>query len=414
MSMRPVPQECDVAIVGAGYAGLAAALTLARAGRHVQVFDRQRPGEGASTRNAGIASGNLVASLGAMIKRVGVERARTFYLEGKQARDDLARFLIDERLECDWQESGVLYAASRPDHLTAQHQQAELLNEHLDIPAVVLDPAATAERLGTERYFGGLLRPDIATLHPAKLHASLLALARGAGATVHGETGVSRIRKGDNGTHELWTLRGPIRARDVIVATNGYTDQVSPWLKKRLVPVPAGLITTAALPPEVMEPILAGGQAVVESRRMYNYFRRSPDGTRLLFGGYVTPDEFGPEAVTQMLGAQMVEVFPSLAQVPVSHAWTGYLAYNRDSLPRLFERDGVRYAAGFCGSGIVWGRWLGMRAAQGVLGNSDAGSAFEFRPPRSIPLYRGRPWFLPAVTAWKKFADRVEQRRGSQ
>lgn len=411
LSMRPVPARCDVAIVGAGYAGLAAALVLARAGRAVQVFDRQRPGEGASTRNGGIASGNLRESLTAMITRIGETQALRFHAEGKAARADLERFVREESLDCDYQPVGRFTGAVVPAHHETQLREAEALQRLLDIDARAVPAHAVHEEVGTERYCGGLLRPDIAGLNPARLHAGMLALARQAGATVHGETGVTRMRRERDG-HELWTLRGPIRARDVIVATNGYTDRCDPWLRRRLVPVPSRIIATEPLDAALMDRLMPARRMHGDTLHLYHYYRPSPDGRRILWGGRAPLDALDPLAGTEPLRRELIATFPDLAGVAISHSWSGFVAFNRDAMPRLFARNGVRYAAGFCGSGVVWARWLGAKAAYDLLGDERAESAFQFRPPAAVPLYRGKPWFLPAVTGWMRLRDALEARRG--
>ncbi|MFV0298891.1 MAG: hypothetical protein ACK5JT_22540, partial [Hyphomicrobiaceae bacterium] len=89
----------------------------------------------------------------------------------------------------------------------------------------------------------------------------------------------------------------------------------------------------------------------------------------------------------------------------------GHVAMNRDYIPRIFSKDGVRYAAGYCGSGVVWARWAGKKAAQQILGEPEGQSALDFRPPRSVPLYTGTPWFMPAVFAWMASKDRIKHPR---
>ena len=89
--------------------------------------------------------------------------------------------------------------------------------------------------------------------------------------------------------------------------------------------------------------------------------------------------------------------FRSWKRFALSHSWFGNVAMNRDMIPRIFEKDGIVYATGFCGSGVVWAPWVGMRAAHKLMGDAEkARSAFDFRPPAAVPLYRGDPWFMPA------------------
>ena len=110
---------------------------------------------------------------------------------------------------------------------------------------------------------------------------------------------------------------------------------------------------------------------------------------------------------TDHLKIELTRIFPELAQTRLSHSWFGYVAMHRDMIPRIFRKDGVVYATGYCGSGVVWARWLGMKAAQQMLGNEEAGkTAFDFRPPRCIPFFNGSPWFMPLVYAKMKASDR--------
>ena len=104
----------------------------------------------------------------------------------------------------------------------------------------------------------------------------------------------------------------------------------------------------------------------------------------------------------------MVEVFPELAEVAVTHSWNGYVAFNWDELPRLFVRDGIHHAVGYCGSGTVWARWLGAKAAYDILGDPRAEAAFRCDPPRAIPFYGGRPWFVPGLLALESLRDRLD------
>jgi glycine/D-amino acid oxidase-like deaminating enzyme len=139
---------------------------------------------------------------------------------------------------------------------------------------------------------------------------------------------------------------------------------------------------------------------------LHYYYRPSPDGRRILWGGRGPSLTEPRERTTQRLHRAMADVFPETADAELSHSWSGYVAMNRDMIPRVFRRGGRHYAAGFCGSGVVWARWAGQKAALQVLGREEGRSALDFRPPRSIPLYTGKPWFMPAVFAWMEFQDR--------
>jgi glycine/D-amino acid oxidase-like deaminating enzyme len=142
-----------------------------------------------------------------------------------------------------------------------------------------------------------------------------------------------------------------------------------------------------------------------DSNRLLCYFRPSPDNRRVLFGGRPAYTDIGPQRAAERLSRYMIRIFPELRDVELSHSWFGYIAYTFDRLPHVGERDGMHYAMGYCGSGVVMSTWLGRKAALRLLGQSEGKSAFaEIKHP-TTPVYYGTPWFLPFVQAWYQGAD---------
>lgn len=406
----PVQGSSDVVIVGAGYTGLSAALTLARAGRSVQVFDRQKPGEGASSRNGGITSGNLRPSLAKMTQRFGAERAGSLVAESKAAREDLYRFIVEEGIDCDFQRVGRFAGASRAVDYDGLAREADHLRSAFGIEAYPVARNEQRSYIGTAFYHGGNVRMDIGGLHPAKLHAGMLRLAQNAGAIVHGETAVLGIRDEAKG-YEVLTARGTVRVSHVIAGTNGYTDRFDRWLRSRLVPVRSRIIATVPLSANLMGELMPSRMMYSETRKLHYYYRPSPDGTRILFGGRDGTIAGEADWPTASLRRALADIFPQLDGIAIEHSWYGNVAMNRDMVPRIFARDGRRYAAGYCGSGVVWARWAGQKAALQVLNDQEGHSALDFRPPRWVPLVSGKAWFMPAVFGWLRIQDRWAARR---
>lgn len=407
---EPVAPTCDVVVIGAGYTGLSAALTLARAGRSVQVIEKQLPGEGASTRNGGICSGNIRPSLSALRRSFGEERAAAILREGKEAREDLGRFIKAEGLACDYAMTGRFAGAIDANDYETLARDAEYLRKTLNIEAYATSKADQRGVIGTDFYHGGAVRMDIGGLHPAKLHAGMLRLAREAGVVIHHETAATGFERAGPG-YLVRTARGDVSARDVIAATNAYTDASDAWVRRRIVPVRSRIIATQELSQDLMARLMPAGMMCGDTRQLSYYYRPSPDGRRILFGGRDGAYAGDSSWPTTHLRREMTRIFPELSDTAITHSWYGYVGMNRDMIPRIFTHDGVRYATGYCGSGVVWARWNGMKAALNLLGDPKGTSAFDFRPPAAVPFFNGTAWFMPALFAWLSAQDGWKMRK---
>lgn len=411
---QPMAKKLDVLIVGAGYAGLSAGLVLAREGRSVAAYDAMDPGEGASTRNGGITSGSIRPDYATLTRTFGEETALAIEAEGKAAREFLYDFIRTEGLACDFQPVGQFKGAFGYEQYEAMARTAERLAKKLGIDAYAVAYAEQRQYIGTDVYRGGTVRMDIGGLHPAKFHAELLRVALASGLTVHARTPVISIDRDGSGFRVV-TAAGPVQARQVLVCTNGYTDGAVPFLRRRLVPVRSRIIATEELAPEVMARLMPKRMMIIENREVGFYYRSSPDGKRILLGGRDSSRAGDPVAPKLLLRNGLVNLFPELGAVRLSHSWFGHVAMNRDKIPRIFEKEGIVYASGFCGSGVVWAPWIGMHAARKLMGHEDrARTAFDFRPPAFIPFYRGNPWFMPAFIQGYRMRDRIAMWRASR
>lgn len=411
---QPMAKKLDVLIVGAGYAGLSAGLVLAREGRSVAAYDAMDPGEGASTRNGGITSGSIRPDYATLTRTFGEETALAIEAEGKAAREFLYDFIRTEGLACDFQPVGQFKGAFGYEQYEAMARTAERLATKLGIDAYAVAYAEQRQYIGTDVYRGGTVRMDIGGLHSAKFHAELLRVALASGLTVHARTPVISIDRDGSGFRVV-TAAGPVQARQVLVCTNGYTDGAVPFLRRRLVPVRSRIIATEELAPEVMARLMPKRMMIIENREVGFYYRPSPDGKRILLGGRDSSRAGDPVAPKLLLRNGLVNLFPELGAVRLSHSWFGHVAMNRDKIPRIFEKEGIVYASGFCGSGVVWAPWIGMHAARKLMGHEDrARTAFDFRPPAFIPFYRGNPWFMPAFIQGYRMRDRIAMWRASR
>ena len=403
---RPLEKKADVVIVGAGLAGLTAAITLARAGRSVVVLDKMNPGEGASTRNGGITSGNIRLRYAQLLRKYGEEQALRIEAEGKIAREFIYEFIKTENLDCDFKLTGRFHGVIGREEYEAEARNAEKLNKTLGIQTYAVPHSEQREYIGTDYYRGGVVRMDIGGLHPGKYTAEILRVALAAGVSVHSHTAVSRITK-DTNDFRVETSAGIISGRQILICTNGYTDGSDPWLRRRMVPVRSRIIATEELPEGLMKTLMPRMMMYTEGKILGYYYRPSPDGKRILLGGRDSSQSGDPAAPTIMLRKGLIGLFPELADVQLSHSWFGNVAMHRDMLPRIFEHKGMTYATGFCGSGTVWAPWIGYKGARKLLGDDKTKSAFDFKPMPAVPLYAGKPYFMPALIQVYRMQDRI-------
>ncbi len=400
-----LPQEVDVAIVGSGYTGLNAAIVLARAGRNVIILEAEETAWGCSSRNGGQISPGVKPGVDTLERRYGREAAHAILHEGHASLEFLGDFVKAEEIDCDYQHCGRFIGVHRPGRYDALAAHFKESTSVVPFEWHMVPPAETASELGTEAYHGGAVMPAHASLHPARYAAGLASRATQAGVDIATSTHVDGIAS-DNNRVTVRTSRGTIQARDVIVATNGYTGAATPGLRRRVIPIGSYVIATEPLEPAVMQRIMPKKRVISDTRKVVYYYRPSPDHTRVVFGGRVALGETDPKVSAPRLHKVMTDLFPELKQTRISHSWMGFVAYTFDEIPHIGTHDGVWFATGYCGSGVAWASYLGHRLGHKVLGNAEGKTAFDDMAFPTRPLYNGRPWFLGFALAWHKTMDR--------
>jgi glycine/D-amino acid oxidase-like deaminating enzyme len=398
----PLPSSTDIAIIGGGYTGLAAARTLARGGADVTLLEQHHLGWGASSRNGGFVLQGYKPEMEELARMVGPERARRMFQLTLEAMQLLERLIAEEGIACDFNRCGAVTLAAKPGHLPVLERSGRFLRQELGYETELLSREDMDKEIGSARYHGALLDPGGCSLQPAKYVQGLGLAAQRAGARLLEGTEVTRVRKVPGG-FEVGTSRGVLRAREVLAATNGYTPAALGRLRRRIIPIGSYIIATQPLGEELARCLIPKGRVMSDTKNLLFYFRLSPDG-RMVFGGRALFTPASAQRSARILASGMREVFPELAGATIEYAWSGKVAYPMDHLPHAGRLDGLHYSMGYCGHGVALATYLGTRMGEVLLGTAEVpdlgGKRFK-----AIPLFNGFPWFLPFVGGYYRTRD---------
>ena len=408
-----LPQRVDVAIVGSGYTGLNAALQTIRGGRSTAIFEAGLPGQGCSTKNGGQISTSIKPSLEKLSAKFGTQNGIAIRQEGENALNWIGDFITSEKIDCNFSRVGRYHAAHTQKHYELITRDAEKVNRSEGIEAFAVPKAEQLKELGSDVYHGGVVFPRHASVDPGKYHRGLLQRVVDAGVDVFGQCAVLDIEQTSDG-FVITTQKGKVKARDVIIATNGYTTNLTPWLQKRVIPIGSYIISTEELDPVVVDELFPTNRIASDTCKVIYYYRTSPDRKRILFGGRVSATETNPLLSGPKLLEDLYRIFPQIEGIKISHSWTGTVAYTFDEMAHTGQHNGMYYSMGYCGSGVSMASYLGMRLGQKVLGLAEGKTAFDDLPFPTRPLYNGRPWFLPAVVSWYRMQDRIQYQQASR
>ena len=406
-----LPPKVRVAIVGAGYAGLNAALELNAQGIDCIVLDANEPGFGGSTRNGGMVSGGVNVGKRYMAKALTDAEAAPFLADAADAFSLIEDLIARENIDCGWTRAGYFLGAWCKSHFDGMAKKIETLNHYARSEAYLVPPERQREEIGSDYYRGGMVVGRAGHLHPALFFKGLLDLCQKRGVTIASNTPVTKLTESGSGW-KVETPRGVIEAGDVIIATNGYTGDVTPQLKRRVVPVGSYIIATEELPPELAASLSPKNRSFADTRRVLTYYRMSPDGKRLIFGGRAKFGHTDPVETAPILHGFMLDRFPQLKGARITHAWTGNVAFTLDETPHMGRFENLHYALGCNGSGIAMMSYLGQQTARKIAGKTNRVNAFDQPEFPDHPLYNGSTWFLPWIGRYFRTRDWIDRRFG--
>lgn len=394
--------RADVAVLGAGFTGLSAALELAEAGYSVAVVEAETVGHGASGRNGGQVCTGFHHSMAQIEKEHGRDAAETAWAiaDGapKLIADRVARYGID----CDlkW---GYFNAAEKKSHLEGlREMQAEweawgYTGSHL------VDGGGVGDYVGSERYVGGLWEPGAGHLHPLNYCLGLARAAQDAGARIFEHSRAIRLETGD--APAIHTEHGAVRADYLVLAGNAYLREVQPYLFRRLMPVGSYIVATEPLGENRAKTLLPRDDAVANCNFIVDYYRLSAE-RRMLFGGRATYSGLEPNDLGGFVRPRMLRVFPELEDVKIDYVWGGYIGITVDRMPHV-GRIGARtyFSQGYSGHGVALSNMCGKILAEAIRGQAER---FDVMAGFKHPIFPGGRFRTPLLTLgmfWYRLRD---------
>ncbi len=401
--------ETDVAIIGAGFTGLSAAYHLNRLGRACVVLEANRVGWGASGRNGGMVVPRYKHTFPALAAKYGANVAVMMHALVHRAVDTVENIVADCGIECGFSRCGHITPVVSAAAAVRFEADVDWLAQHAqDRAPTMLDRAETARRIGTTFYSAGYFEPRGAGIQPLDYCLGLASALYSRGVRIYCDSPVADWTH-DGSAVVLHAHGARVRARHLIIATNGYTDltRAGATLERRVVPMVSSVIVTERLPEAVLAYVLPQGNLATDAKRLTNYFRVLPEG-RLFFGGRGGASNRVTPGVYLRLARDLAAIFPKLDDVPVSFRWSGRVAVTLDGLPHLGAiGKSVSYALGYNGRGVALSALLG-----GMLARVACGDAVDLGPMNhgrfgSIPFHGLRVPAKQVAIAYYKLLDAI-------
>jgi glycine/D-amino acid oxidase-like deaminating enzyme len=407
----PLQDNVDVAVVGAGFCGLSAAVALAKQGMRVAVLEAETLGWGASSRNGGMVLTGMKLPVPTLIRRYGREAVQSMYAASLESIDLVESIVKQEEISCAFSRCGHLEVACKQSHFDSYAEQAARIKKEFNHELRIVSKSELHREIGSNLYFGGMVDETSAGVNPAQYVTGLAKAAERCGACLYERARVLKVRReagAGNRSFRLETSRGQLTAREVVLASGAYTTSATPELRRKIIPIGSYIIATERLPVELAREVSPRNRMIYDSKHFLYYYRLTPDN-RMLFGGRAA---FFPESENtvrqsaELLRRGMIEVYPQLRDSRVEFVWGGTLDFTLDVMPHAGKIDGMYFAVGFAGHGVAAATWMGAQLAGAICGDRKENPFAKISFPEApIGLRSGNTWALPLAGAYYKVLD---------
>jgi glycine/D-amino acid oxidase-like deaminating enzyme len=404
-AQSPLQNDYDVVVIGAGYTGLAVACGLARQGLSVLVLEEKTVGYGASSRNGGMV-GPSFHELGmvGLTRKYGEDKAQKIMRAGMDALDYCQDLFTNEDINCAFSLSGRFRGARSEVHLKAMIAECERLKAAVGLPYEVVASSKLPDHTGSLAYKGGIIYPRDGGLHPKRLVNSLAARAQAAGAVIRTGTPVNGIEP-DGNRFLVATPSATLKSRQVVIATDGYSDRRVFAMNERIVPIDVTVCATRRLGEDSIRAMSPRFHVHGESGRVFIWSRPSPDRTRFIFGGRISTPSAPAHVQQRQISTAISRLYPDLAPEDFEHIWHGKVGYTTDHAPHLNKVDGIWLIGGYCGSGVTRSLFFADRLVRKMTGQPGSQTPFDDLEFPRVPFRLFAPLGAKILTRYYGWLD---------
>ncbi len=401
-----VDKNVSVAIVGGGFTGLSTALHLAEQGVEALVLETQEPGWGASGNNGGHTNPGLKHDPDQIVADFGKDLGGRMIAFSYGTTNFTHELIRRYQIPCEARQHGTLRAAYNEASAAGVEKTARQCIDR-GMPVQLLDRDRLREMTGTDRYVCAMFDARGGDLHPLSYARGLARAAMSAGAAVHGETPALSLRR-EGGRWRIETPRAVVRAEKVLLATNGFTDDLWPALRRTIVPVFSSIAATAPLSDEVARAIMPTRSVLYESGHITVYYRIDQHN-RLLMGGRGPMRWIEQPSDVAYLIRYAERLWPQLKGVAWTHGWNSRLAITKDHYPHVHEpAENILISLGCNGRGVALATAMGAQLARRLIGGAHTEIDMPITAIKPIPLHA----FWPVGVTSGVIAGRVRDRLG--